>query len=280
MNPQYEPRQSLVVISGATGGLGRAFAAECAARGWSLLLTDQHAEPLEILAAGLHRASGVGVQTSRCDLSDPVERANLCAFIRREGWRVWMLINVAGLDQEGPFHLQTSRQIRDILRVNIEGTLDLIHGLFELRDPYLTLRIINVASLAAFYPMPVKATYAASKRFLLDFSLALNEELRSLGATVTAVCPAGMPTNPATQHAIYAQGWMGQITTRDPGRVADQTLDAALAGRQVVIPGWENRVLQSLGGLVPRGLLVRLISNRWSAARRRQELRHAQAATD
>jgi short-subunit dehydrogenase len=279
MNPQYESRQSLVVISGATGGLGRAFAAECAARGWSLLLTDQHAAPLETLAAGLSRTSGVGVQTCRCDLSDPVERANLCAYIRREGQRVWMLINVAGLDHEGPFHLQTSRQIRDILRVNIEGTLDLIHGLFELRDPYKTLRIINVASLAAFYPMPVKATYAASKRFLLDFSLALNEELRGLGATVTAVCPAGMPTNPATRHAICAQGWMGQITTRDPGRVADQTLDAALAGRPVVIPGWENRVLQSLGGLVPRGLLVRLISSRWSAARR-QGLRHAQAATD
>ncbi|MEN4013708.1 MAG: SDR family NAD(P)-dependent oxidoreductase [Chloroflexota bacterium] len=272
MNLPNEPTPSLVVISGASGGLGKAFAVECAARGWSLLLTDLRAEPLETLAAGLRRASSVTVLTHPCDLSSANQRAELRACFHRAGLRVWMLINVAGLDHEGPFCHLTSQQLLAIVRVNIEGTLDLTHGLLEQRDPRATLRIINVASLAAFYPMPVKATYAASKRFLLDFSLALNEELRGLGATVTALCPAGMPTNAETLRAIRAQGWLGQITTLDTGRVASQTLDAALAGRQVVVPGWSNRALQCLGGLVPRGLLARLIASRWSAARRRRGL--------
>ncbi len=260
---------SLVVISGACGGLGKAFAVECAARGWPLLLTDQAAAPLEILAGGLRRTYQVAVLTHPCDLTEPAEREALRMLFEREGLRLWMLINVAGLDHEGLFFELTRQQICTIIRVNIEGTLDLTHGLLEYRHPRAAMRIINVASLAAFYPMPVKATYAASKRFLLDFSLALGEELRGLGVTVTALCPAGMPTNAGCLQAIHAQGWLGQITTLDPGRVANQTLDAALSGQRLVIPGWSNHVLQKLGGLFPRTLVSRLIARRWISARSR-----------
>ena len=134
--------------------------------------------------------------TQACDLTDPASRAALFERIRAEGLRFWALINVAGIDYEGPFYEQTRQQIRTIIRLNIEGTLEMTHALLEFRDPLTPFRIINVASLAAFYPMPVKATYAASKRFLLDFSLALREEVRELGATVTVLCPAGLPTTP------------------------------------------------------------------------------------
>jgi hypothetical protein len=182
------------------------------------------------------------------------------------------LINVAGTDYEGPFYEQTNQQIRTIIRLNIEGTLAVIHTMLDHRDPLTAFRIINVASLAAFQPMPVKATYAASKRFLLDFSLALGEELRGLGASVTVLCPAGMPTNIECIEAIAAQGWLGRITTVDTGRVAYEAIHAALRGRRIVIPGVTNRIIQTLGSVIPASLVLNLIGNRWKSARQKRDL--------
>ena len=282
MNQNTSPARRLgtdasVLITGASGGLGKAFAVEAASRGWSLFLTDVQIEPLETLASGLRRTYGVPVRVSTCDLTDPVSRAALFQRLRADGLRFWALINVAGTDYEGPFFEQTSQQIRTIIRLNVEGTLEMIHAMLELRDPLSPFRIINVASLAAFYPMPVKATYAASKRFLLDFSLALREEVRPQGVTVTVLCPAGLPTTPGCVQAIEAQGFLGQLTTQDIGSVANLTLNCALAGRAVVIPGIANRILQVLGSLMPAPLVARLISWRWRSARQKVALQAQEA---
>jgi uncharacterized protein len=269
---QHLPHKNLVLITGATGGLGKAFAVECASRGWDLFLTDLYADRLEILAAGLRNGYRVNVWVHACDLTDPAERASMFEKIHSGSLRFWGLINVAGIDYEGPFFEQTGQQICTILRLNIEGTLEMTHAILAYRNPLTPFRIINVSSLAAFYPMPVKATYAASKRFILDFSLALREEVRGLGATVTVLCPAGLPTTPECIRAIEAQGWMGQITTQNVGRVAYQTIHAALAGRPVVIPGLTNRFLQFLGNLLPSRLLVSLIGSRWKSAQQKRKL--------
>lgn len=260
-------RNSLVLITGAAGGMGKAFAVECASRGWDLYLTDLRQDALQSLACGLHNTYGVQVITRPCDLTDSAARADLFDGIRAARLRFWALINVAGTDFEGPFYEQDRQHIRTIIRLNVEGTLEMTHALLEFRDPMATFRIINVASLAAFYPMPVKATYAASKRFLLDFSLALNEEVRGLGASVTALCPAGLPTTPECIAAIEAQGLLGQLTTQDTGAVAAATLDRALKGRKVYIPGLLNQCLQVVGSLVPSAWVTALIGSRWKSAR-------------
>jgi short-subunit dehydrogenase len=275
MDTTKNENKMTVLITGAAGGLGKAFAVECASRGWDLFLNDLQQVPLETLAAALRRSYGVQVATHACDLTDAAERDGLFEHARAEGWHFSMLINVAGVDFEGPFFDQSARQIQTIVRLNVEGTLAMTHAILAHRKPGETLHIINVASLAAFYPMPVKATYAASKRFLLDFSLALREEVRGLDATVTVLCPAGMPTNAECIDAIEAQGLAGQLTTRDVGRVADQTLNAALVGRAVVIPGAINRVVRSLGGMIPAPLVAGLINWRWSSVRQKRGLADA-----
>jgi short-subunit dehydrogenase len=264
--------RSLTMISGAAGGLGKAFAVECASRGWDLFLTDLSAEPLETLAAGLRASYAVRVTTLPCDLTDLASRNSLFEHIRANGLRFWALINVAGIDYEGLFYEQTSQRIRTMVRLNIEGTLEMTHALLGCRDPMQTFRVINVASLAAFSPMPVKATYAASKRFLLDFSLALREEIRGLGATVTVLCPAGLPTTQECIQAIDAQGWIGQVTTQDIGRVADQTLNAALNGEALVIPGLVNQIMQKLGALIPASVLASAVGRRWKAVHQKRGL--------
>jgi len=254
---------SWIMITGATGGLGKAFAVECASRGWNLFLTDLREPSLQTLSDGLRRTYSVEVQYQACNLAEEASRSELFAYLQQTSVRFWGLINVAGLDYEGLFRERKREQIRSILRVNIEGTLEVTHALLERRDPGHIFRIINVGSLAGFYPMPVKATYAASKRFLLDFSIAMREELRPQGVTVTILCPAGMPTTASCIQGIEAQGIMGHLTTQDIGSVAAQTLDQALRGRAVYIPGLLNRLLCLAGSLVPPRVLAKLIDKRW-----------------
>ncbi len=265
-------RKKMVLITGAAGGLGKAFAVECASRGWDLLLTDRRAADLETLTDGLSHAYGVQAWPYACDLTDAGQRGRLFDHIHTEGLRFGMLINVAGIDHEGLFYEQSGTQIQAIVQLNVAATLAMSHDILPYRDLNTPFHLINVSSLAAFYPMPVKATYAATKRFLLDFSLALREEVRGLGVSVTVLCPAGMPTNAECIRAIEAQGLAGQITTLDVGRVANQTLDAALAGKAVVIPGGVNRALRVLGGMVPPPLVAALINSRWNAVHHKREL--------
>ena len=259
-----------VLITGATGGLGKAFAVECASRGWDLFLTDLDIDRLETLADALRRTYEVEVIFHPCDLTDAPSRLGL--FERAGGHKFSMLINVAGLDYEGTFGERSRQEILSIIRLNVEATLDVTHAMLPHMHPGRSFRIINVASLAAFYPMPVKATYAASKRFLLDWFLALRDEVRAQGGTVTALCPAGLATTPECIESIESQGLMGQLTTLDIGRVAAKTVDAALRGQAIVIPGLLNQALRYLGGLVPATGVAEFIGRRWRQTRQKRIL--------
>lgn len=261
---------SLFLITGATGGLGKAFAIECASRGWDLFLTDLQEAKLALLARGLTRAYGIQTQYFASDLTSEASRLGLFEHLRTKDWKFRGLINVAGLDYEGLFLERSQEEIAAIVRLNVEATLMMTHALLRLKDEGYTFRIINVSSLAAYFSMPVKATYAASKRFLLDFSLALRNELRDQNVTVTVLCPAGLPTTEGCLSAIEAQGLLGQLTTEDIGKVANESVEAALRGKAVIIPGLLNRVLKWLGSLVPAANLAELIGLRWRAAHQKR----------
>lgn len=263
---------SMFLITGATGGLGKAFATECASRGWDLFLTDLRDESLELLARGLARTYGVHPRHKAGDLTNTAARGQIFDDIRKSGRRFRGLINVAGLDHEGLFLERSPEEITRILRLNIEATLMTTHFLLAYKEQTVPFRIVNVSSLAAFFSMPVKATYAASKRFLLDFSVALRNELREQNVTVTVLCPAGLPTTTECIAAIEAQGIMGQLTTQDIGAVAHKTIEAAMRGQAIVIPGFLNQVARGLGGLVPAVNLADLIGARWRATQQKREL--------
>lgn len=208
----------------------------------------------------------ITVYNYACDLTDSESRNRLFNHIKDAGYRFWCLINVAGLDYEGGFFDKAREEIRSIVRLNIEANLEMTHEILKFKDGDKTFRLINVASMAAYYPIPVKATYAASKRFLLNFSLALREEIRDFGGTVTALCPGGMPTTPLVIRSIDAQGFMGRVTTNNVGYVAYETIKRALKGKAVYIPGAANRLLRLLGFIVPQKVIARVLSSRWKVA--------------
>jgi uncharacterized protein len=256
--------KSKVYISGATGGFGRSMAAECASRGWDLFLTDCCEERLANLADALSSAYNVSVEWYACDMADVASRTTLLNTLQSRGVKLHMAVNVAGLDHEGLFLEKTREQILSILNVNVLSTVDMMHSLVAIRDGARPFRLVNVCSLAGMFPMPVKATYAASKSLLIDMTLALREEFKAINATATALCPAGMATNETLLKSLDAQGLAGRVTTLEVSYIAQKTVDAALNGRAIYIPGFINRVLNTLGRLFPATFLAHLIGWRWS----------------
>ena len=198
-----------VLITAAAGGLGKAFASECAARSWDLVLVDINRSALPPLASGLRRMFNIGVQTVTCDLTNPDERAMLWKQVKDRAGNLRGLINVAGLEFEGMFRERSLEEVRAILRLNVEATLENCLQGQALLSANEDAFIINTSSLAAVYPMPLKAVYAATKRLVYHFTLALHHELKKDRIHALALIPAGLPTHRASLQRIQSQGLLG-----------------------------------------------------------------------
>lgn len=260
-----------VMITGASGGFGRVLAAECASRGWDLFLTDIDPAGIETLAGELSARYGIVAHPFACDLTDPASRAALWDFVRSQALQFHMLINVAGVEYEGPFAERTLNQLRTMVRLHVEAVAENMRSILAFRHPSAVLRVINISSLAGFNPMPMKAVYSATKRFIIQFTLALREEFPKEQVTFTAVAPAGMPTTERAIKGIKAQGLLGKLTALEAQEVARHSIDYALSGRAVYIPGAINRVVKFLTGLLPDTLMAKLIGWRWTRAYQKRE---------
>ncbi len=258
-----------VLITGASGGLGRALALDCAGRGFDLFLTDINQTGLGAVKRGIECQYAVRIWIRACDITSDKDVDRLVAYADENGIRIDMLFNVAGLDHEGGFTQRDFGRIMAILRLNIEATLRVTHKVLCLRRIPGRFHIVFVSSLASMYPIPLKATYAASKRFLLDFSIALGQELRDQDVSVLALCPGGLATTPESIRGIEAQGFWGTVTTNRLERVAHRTVSRSLRGRRLYVPGILNHVFSVAARFVPAVVIARLLYGRWTMAQRK-----------
>jgi short-subunit dehydrogenase len=250
----------IALITGAAGGLGRAMAGECASRGYTLILNrDAREDALGRIRDGIARQYGVEAHAFACDLTSKPGVEALMEYIDRRSLKPDMLFNVAGIDYEGPFLQKDCEELLGIVRLNIEATMRITHEALRRRQRGRRFYIINVSSLASLYPIPLKATYAASKRFLLDFSIALGRELRRENVRVLALCPGGLATTREALRGIAAQGFWGSVTTNQLSDVARRTVSRALRGA--------GRPLHPLRACQPRAFCLRAARSR---QRRRQ----------
>jgi len=257
------------LITGATGGLGKAFAVECASRGQNLILTDLSKEKLGTLAKSLALKHSIDVKTISCDLMKVEEREKLFEELNSFKAELYMTINVAGLDFEGGVETLNSKKISKVIRINTEATLDITRFVSTIEhsgDFY----IINVASMAGFYAMPLKALYSASKRAIIQFSLAVREEIREKGGHILVLCPAGLRTTRKVRESIEAQGIMGKLTTVELGTVVYQTLNRALMDKPKYVPGWINVLIVGFSSLAPETVKARYCYKRWKDAHRKK----------
>lgn len=257
-----------VLITGAAGGLGRAFAVECANRGFDIFLTDINEAGLLAVSKGILRQYDVSINTKACDLTDAKAIELLLDYAGSLGITFDMLLNVAGVDFEGGFMERDYDKILGIIKLNIEATLQITYKVLERRNTENRFYLVFVSSLASLYPIPLKATYAASKRFLLDFSTALRHELKPKNVAVMTLCPGGLPTTQAALNGIAAQGFWGNATTNRLELVARNTISKALKNRRIYIPGAVNKAFSFAGKFLSRDFIAKLLYNRWYKAQK------------
>lgn len=250
-----------VLITGATGGLGHAFAAAFAARGCALVLSARDPARLAALATALRDRHGVEVATVPADLSDPASREAAIAAILAGGRAIDVLVNNAGFSTIGPLSSLDWRDDRDLVEVNVAAVVRLCHAFLPPMAARGSGAVINVGSTTSFHPLPGQAAYAASKAFVLSFSEALHGEYRRQGVHVMALCPGATDTG-----FFQAMGRDVTLAKASPESVVAAALRGLDARRALVVPGLANRLQSALlPRLLPRKGLRRLVE--WLAPR-------------
>jgi short-subunit dehydrogenase len=256
----------LALISGASSGIGAAFARALAARGYDLVLTARRGDRLQALADELDQAHDVQSRVVVQDLSEVGASEAILNAIAATGRPIDMLVNNAGFSIAESFAAVPWSRQRDFLMTLVVNACGLAHGVIPGMVAQGQGRIINVASMAAFAPgVAGHSLYPGAKSLMLTFSQALDAEYRGAGLKVTAVCPGFTRTEFAQANGT------GAVMDASPRRLfqtPEQVVDAALRandrGRVVVIPGWYNALAAGLMRHLPTGL-VRAILMRASA---------------
>ncbi|MDP1615959.1 SDR family oxidoreductase [Phenylobacterium sp.] len=259
----------LALVTGASAGIGAAFARALAAQGCDLALTARRADRLEALAAELRDRHGVEVLTLAADLADPATPAALDATLAAQGRSVDILVNNAGYGLPGGFGDNPWPDQAAVLQVMLTAPCELAHRLLPGMRARGFGRIINVASVAGLTPGGV-GLYGPVKAFLIGFSQSLHQECASSGVHVSALCPGltwsefhdvnGMrePLDRTTP------GWLWM----DAETVVAAGLAAVEANRPVCVPGAVNKALAGLAWLLPdRWVMAITAAQGWRSAK-------------
>ncbi|WP_338848888.1 SDR family oxidoreductase [Massilia sp. W12] len=260
-NPGRSKRhiQPACLITGASGGIGLALAHQAAAAGRNLALVARSEARLQEIAAELHSRYGVQTWVVALDLAQPGAPQQLARALERLGVEVEILLNNAGVLEQGAFIEISPERHQQIIDLNISALTAMLGVFLPGMLARKTGKIMNVASIAAFQPVVGLACYAASKAYVLSLSEALAEECRGSGVTVTALCP-GITDTGMMQ---YAQGKNQQLripaaVIADPDTVARQAWAALEAGQAVITPGLLNQAAVLASRATPKWLVRRI----------------------
>jgi len=244
-----------VLVTGASSGIGEAFARRLAAQCRTLILTARREEKLKRLADELAKEHDIAVHVLAADLSRAGSAAELFAALERLGLTVDLLVNNAGFGKSGlfaeiPFELQA-----EMVRLNVNTLMELTRLVLPGMRQRKRGGVINVASNAAFQPVPHLAVYGATKAFVLSFSEAVAEEAAPDGVRVMALCPGATATD-FWEVAGMWQNRRDRLPT--PDSVVAQGLRAFERGRRVFVPGAANKLTTWLARLGPRRLVAHI----------------------
>ena len=250
-------KYKVALITGASSGIGEAFARVLASKGSDLILVARSEDKLRALARQLNELYARRVEVVTADLGLAGSAAKVHAAAEALGMPVDLLINNAGFGTVGSFVKQDAERERQEILLNAAAVVDLSHAFLPAMLERGRGGIINIASMAAFQPLPYMSVYAATKAFVLSFSQGLRGEVRNKGVKVLAVCPG-----PVDTPFFEATGSAGLRKTVPKATMvtADDVVSTALralkSGRSVVVPGVAFKLVAAGSKLVPRDLLA------------------------
>ena len=246
------------LITGASSGIGAAFARKLAALGRNVFLVARSEDKLIALCNELGRLTSIRAQYMAVDLREPDARLQLVEETKKRELEIDMLINNAGFGSMGDFaKLDLEREL-EMIDLNITAVVDLTQRFLGPMRERGRGTIINVASTAGFQPVPYMATYAATKAFVLSFSEALWDENRMHGIHVMALCPGVTETNFFDAAGIDRPPMR---TVQTPEEVVETALRAVPRKKSLVISGWANWFVVEAERFLPRSAVTKVAGN-------------------
>lgn len=249
------PRR-LAIVTGASAGIGAAFAERLARDAYDLVLVARRRERLDALAERLVRAHDRRVEVLVADLGSSAGVRAVEARIAAEP-ALALFVNNAGFGTSGPFADLDRDAEEEEVRLNVLALLRLTHAAVAAMKPRGHGSVINVSSLAGFQPSPFNATYAATKAFVNSFTQAVSEELRGSGVRLQLLCP-GFTRTEFQEVAGVRTDDLPNIAWMSPEAVVEISLEALRKGELLVIPGGGNKVIGALFRVMPSVVARRL----------------------
>jgi hypothetical protein len=249
------------LITGASGGIGEAFARRLAADGHNLVLVARSQDKLHRLCDELMFAHGITAHYVAIDLIDFEADQRLFDETEKHALEIEWLINNAGIGSMGDFARLNLESELEMINLNVLALVALTHRYLQKMRERGGGTIINVASTASFQPVPFMASYAATKAFVRSFSEAIAEENRPLNIRVLALCPGPTETNffDAANIGTNVKDAFMKKGIQTSEEVVEAALTALGNGKTVVISGWSNWLMSRLGNFVPNKLITRTV---------------------
>ncbi|AEL27798.1 SDR family NAD(P)-dependent oxidoreductase [Cyclobacterium marinum] len=251
--------ESFTLITGASMGIGRAFAMACASKGMNLILVALPDKLLEEVKNDILALYNVKVHLFPIDLTKDDAIPKLFSFCKESKFAIQMLINNAGIGTGGKFeNIDLEKQLQ-IIDLNNKVLVRMCHYFLPLLHKQTFAYILNMSSMEANLPLPYKAVYTGSKNFVYAFSLALREELKSGPVKVSVVCPGPVVTNREGLRRMEAHGSRAKLVVLMPDEVAKIALEGLISGKTIIVPGKVNWLLVKISRIFPTSLKMRLL---------------------
>jgi hypothetical protein len=244
------------LVTGASSGIGRAFAALFAADGWTPILVARSEERLRAVADALRGDHGSEAQVVALDLGTPGAAQRLFDEVESRGLEVEALVNNAGFATFGKFAETSLEDETEEINLNILALTQLSKLYVQRMIARGSGRICNVASTAAFQPGPMMAVYCATKAYVLSFTEAISNEVEGTGVTVTCFCPGATESNFQVRANMQESALVKNRKIPDALSVAAAGYTAMMAGKRLEIPGLANRIGSALPRFVPRAVVL------------------------
>lgn len=250
--------QYYVLVTGASQGLGKAIAGELAGRGHNLLLAALPGTGLPELTASLEGRYNVQVRFLETDLMRREAPAELLHFARTNSLEVNILVNNVGIGHGGAIGDYSDAAIEESVFLNMRCTTLMTNTFKDELCSRGRAYILNIGSFGGFMPVPYKSIYSATKSYIFNFSLAVREELRSCGVSVSVAMPGGIITNGKVRERVSKLGPLGKLNALEPDVAARFLIEGMFRGRSVIIPGFTMRIAYYIGCFLPFRLLLAL----------------------
>lgn len=234
--------KATVLVTGASSGIGLAFCKAYAEQGYHVILVSRSNEKLTEVSKSLEKEYKIQTSVFAQDLTQRHAVQVLFKDVEKKGLSVDVLINNAGIHNSGKFLTIPFEKIQQEIALNMIALTELSYLFLNKMVQKGKGTIINIASIASFFPTPYESVYGATKAYVLSLTEALNYEYRKAGIQVVAVCPGITKTN------LFGGRQVGHNSAREPEQVVASTQNALRKGNIYVIDGYQNR----LQGLFPR----------------------------